>query len=232
MALSRWIFNVIASYCELYGMAILSEHSFCAGANGVLLILPKVYHLPDELSRQAAVSQILWRQVKRAQQLYVQRMWRSYMGACREGDADSITFVQQLHGVVRPSLLQLFTMRSRLLQLTWCTADIPADLFTDCVSSITSLQHLDVKSSKPGAMDVLHSVCVRLMRAVILKELAARDDTGALKTLSSIPSPFDSWTSSAPANEDDWLDPADEVIDTECMFAWEEQVRCIAGIWS
>ena len=68
------------------------------------------------------------------------------------------------------------------------------------------------------------------MSAAILKELAIRGDTGALKALSFITSLFDSWTSSAPANEDDWLDPADEVIDTESMFAWEEQVRCIAGI--
>ena len=152
------------------------------------------------------------------------------MLAMREGETESVDFEQQLHSVVRPSLLQLFTMRSRLLQLKWCTADIPSELFADCISSIASLKHLDAKGNKPDAMDVPRSVCLRLMRAAILKELAIRGDTGALRVLSFIPSPFDSWTSSAPANEDDWLDPAEELIDTESMFAWEEQVSCNAGI--
>ena len=71
------------------------------------------------------------------------------------------------------------------------------------------------------------SLILMLLRADILLELAGQNgapgDDDALKALARTPPPFGSWNT-APACEDDWVDPALELIDLESPFPWEEQV--------
>ena len=165
-----------------------------------------------------------------AQQLYAQRVWTRYMRAFREGGTDSSAFERQLEGVVHTRFCQLFALRSRLLQLTWCDAmqGAVAELLARCARSMDSLRRLDAKSSETVGADVPRSMYLRLMRTALLKEMAARGSSEAQHLLSISSPPFGSWTS-APACEDEWLDLADEVFDPEHLLAWEAQVEFSCG---
>ena len=165
-----------------------------------------------------------------AQQLYAQRVWTRYVRAFRKGGTDNSAFERQLEGVVGPRLRQMFDLRSRLLQLTSHAGEqhIPDDLLARCICYVDSLEHLDADSRSESAdADSPHSMYLRLMKAALLKELAVRGRADARRVLSLSSPPFGSWTTSAPISEDDWLDPKDEVIVPEHMFAWDAQVGCV-----
>ena len=72
-------------------------------------------------------------------------------------------------------------------------------------------------------MGVPHSLCLRLLRADILRDLG-QHDVDAVLSLAHTSPPFGSWTS-APACKDDWVDPVDEIcVNPEDSLDWEGQV--------
>ena len=95
---------------------------------------------------------------------------------------------------------------------------MPAVFRDSCVALVNSL--VKQMGSDTGAP---RSLCKRILHADILHKLA-RDESEALVALARIRPPFGSWTS-APASEDDWRDPADEIsVGFGDLCDWEEQV--------
>ena len=77
--------------------------------------------------------------------------------------------------------------------------------------------------------DGLRSLYLRVMHAAMLAKGHEAGFVGSLQSLAQLPPPFGSWAASTPANEDDWLDPADEVVDPEGLHAWDRLVRGPSG---
>ena len=75
------------------------------------------------------------------------------------------------------------------------------------------------------------SLYLKVLLAALLHSLYEVDNDqfrGELQFLAWIPPPFGSWATSSPASEDDWLDPADEVVDPESTLPWDAQVGSTA----
>ena len=78
-----------------------------------------------------------------------------------------------------------------------------------------------------SCLQVPRSLSLRVMLAALLRHLGEIDGgrfQSARKDLSRLAPPFGSWSTSAPASEDNWLDPADEVVDPTSGYTWQTQV--------
>ena len=71
------------------------------------------------------------------------------------------------------------------------------------------------------------SLYLKVLLAALLRSLYEIDNNQfwvGLQSLAWTLPPFGSWSTSTPASEDHWLDPADEVVDPESTLPWDVQV--------
>ena len=152
---------------------------------------------------------------------HTQQYWKRYLRASKEGTVSDLGSAANAHFHV------LFSVRRYLVEVMALGRSGGAVL--KLAQKYSEKNYTLIVTGLP--FDVCNSLgsslYLRVMLAALLLSMYEADNEQCrdeLQQLAWMQPPFGSW-SSAPASEDDWLDPMDEVfVDRDCAYPWELQV--------
>ena len=155
----------------------------------------------------------------------IQKLWRDVV-KCKDACAKGI---EVLHKRQRERLGLLFWSRWHLLRLERNLPDAVGD------SQVFAPKLFPAISGRPCDVDpkASRSLYLKVTLAALATELHKRNPAAgrkALSQLSQMPPPFGDW-SKPEFCADDWIDPADEVIDEKHKLFWELKVGWIDAVF-
>ena len=178
----------------------------------------------DKQSRLCAGNGILRDYVKMAGRQHALQLWRRYLCVSKEGSVSDLGHAATAHFHI------LFSVRRYLVEvMALCRSGGDRSVLKSA-QQYASIIYTAIVAGLPfkGCNSLGNSLYLRAMLAALLHSLYETDGEqfrDELQQLAWMPPPFSSWNS-APASEDDWLDPMDEVfVDSDSSYPWELQVR-------